>query len=54
MNLNYLSFNRWHPIHVAIFHTGKVIITGLKCETQVSPILDAVTAYLYTQKVVVK
>lgn len=47
-----LFINRWLPVHVAIFHNGKVIITGLKSETQVSPMLDSITDYLHTHKLV--
>ena len=44
--------NQWLPIHVAIFHNGKVIITGLKCETQVNDILDSLINYVHTQKLI--
>ena len=47
-----MLINRWLPVHVAIFHSGKVIMTGLKSETQVCPMLDTVTDYLYTHKLV--
>ena len=32
--------SRWLPIHVAVFHNSKVIITGLKSELQADMILD--------------
>ena len=47
-----MLINRWLPVHVAVFHTGKVIITGLKSETQVCPILDKITDYLKSQNLV--
>ena len=47
-----MLISRWLPVHVAVFHTGKVIITGLKSETQVSPILDTVIDYLHSKNLV--
>ena len=47
-----MLINRWLPVHVAVFHTGKVIITGLKSETQVCPMLDKITDYLKSQNLV--
>ena len=47
-----MLISRWLPVHVAVFHTGKVIITGLKSETQVSPMLDAVIDYLRSKNLV--
>ena len=44
-----MLISRWLPVHVAVFHTGKVIVTGLTCETQVLPMLSAVIDYLRTQ-----
>lgn len=42
----------WLPVHVAIFHNSKVIITGLKSETQVDSILDSLIDYVHSQKFV--
>ena len=47
-----MLISRWLPVHVAVFHTGKVIVTGLTSEMQVLPLLDAVTDYLHTQNLV--
>lgn len=44
--------NQWHPVHVAIFHNGKVVITGLKSESQANTILDCLIDYVHTQKLV--
>ena len=44
--------SQWLPVHVAIFHNGKVIITGLKSEKQAHDILDSLTNYVHTQKLV--
>lgn len=44
--------NHWLPVHVAVFHNGKVIITGLKSEIQADNILDSIFAYVHTQKLV--
>ena len=44
--------SRWLPVHVAIFHNGKVIITGLKSEKQAENILDSLTDYVHTQRLV--
>ena len=46
--------SRWLPVHVAVFHNGKVIITGLKSETQALVILDSLIEYVHTQKIIVK
>lgn len=42
----------WLPVHVALFHNGKVIITGLKSEKQADSILDTLIDYVYTQNIV--
>lgn len=44
--------SHWLPVHVAIFHNGKVIITGLKSETQINPILQSLIDYVYSRKLV--
>ena len=44
--------SRWLPVHVAVFHNGKVIITGLKTEKQANSILDSLIDYVRTQKIV--
>lgn len=44
--------SHWLPVHVAVFHNGKVIITGLKSEKQADDILDSIFDYLHTQKLV--
>lgn len=44
--------SQWHPVHVAIFHNGKVIITGLKSEKQIDNILDCLIHYVHTHKLV--
>ena len=44
--------SQWLPVHVAIFHNGKVIITGLKSETQINPILQSLIDYVHDQKLV--
>ena len=37
---------RFHPVHIATFHTGKCIITGLKSLKQAKRIVDKLTTYL--------
>ena len=44
--------SQWLPVHVAVFHNGKVIITGLKSETQINPILQSLIDYVHDQKLV--
>ena len=44
--------SHWLPVHVAIFHNGKVIITGLKSEKQIEPILQSLIDYVHSQKLV--
>ena len=42
----------WLPVHVAIFHNSKVIITGLKSEMQADTILDYLIEYVHNQRIV--
>ena len=42
----------WLPVHVAIFHNSKVIITGLKSHEQANMILDYLIEYVRTQRIV--
>ena len=42
----------WSPVHVAIFHNSKVIVTGLKSHLQVETILDHLIDYVHTQQIV--
>lgn len=44
--------SRWLPVHVAVFHNGKVIITGLKSEKHANDILDSLIQFVHTQKLV--
>lgn len=44
--------SQWLPVHIAIFHNGKVIITGLKSEKEAEDILISLIDYVYTQKLV--
>lgn len=44
--------SQWLPVHVAIFHNGKVVITGLKCEKQVDDILDCLVNYVHTHHLI--
>lgn len=44
--------SHWLPVHVAIFHNGRVIITGLKSEQQADVILDSLIDYVHTHKLV--
>lgn len=43
---------RFLPVHVAVFHNSKVIITGLKSEKQAETIIDSLIDYLHFRKVV--
>ena len=44
--------SRWLPIHVAVFHNGKVIVTGLKSEDQAHHMLDSIIHYLHVHNLV--
>ena len=44
--------NCWWPIHVALFHNSKVIVTGLKSLQQADIILDTLIAYVHTHNIV--
>ena len=37
---------KWHPVHVAVFHNGKVIFTGLKSVERAYEILSEVSSFL--------
>ena len=39
---------KWSPAHVAIFHNGKMIITGVKTLSECNNLLNAIEKYLYT------
>ena len=41
-----MLLRRYHPIHIAIFHNGRCIITGLRSVEQGQTIVNEVTAYL--------
>ena len=44
--------NCWPPVHVALFHNGKVIVTGLKSEEQANVILDSLISYVHTHEII--
>ena len=37
---------KWYPVHIAIFHNGKVILTGLKSLEHFYDIMTSLTCYL--------
>ena len=37
---------KWHPVHIAAFHNGKVILTGLKSEKEFYVIASLLTKFL--------
>ena len=37
---------KWHPVHVAVFHNGKVIFTGLKSVAHATDVLSLATSFL--------
>ena len=37
---------QWHPVHIALFHNGKVILTGLKSMNEFYNIMNALYAFL--------
>ena len=41
-----LLIRRYHPVHIAIFHNGRCIITGLRSVEQGQTIVDELTVYL--------
>ena len=41
--------SKWHPIHVALFHNGEVIVTGLKSFQQVHDIISDICDYVSQQ-----
>jgi len=38
--------SKWRPIHVAMFHNGQVIVTGIKCMSQIHDIMKKLDTYL--------
>ena len=39
--------HKWHPAHVAVFHNGKVILTGVKTVSACKDILSLLLTYLH-------
>ena len=39
---------KWSPAHVAVFHNGKLIITGVKNLSECNALLTAIENYLYS------
>ena len=39
---------KWSPAHVAVFHNGKLIITGVKTLSECKRLLTAIEKYLYS------
>ena len=39
------------PIHIAAFHSGKVILTGLKSEARIPIIIDKLIHFLYDYEI---
>ncbi len=37
---------KWHPVHIAVFHTGKVILTGLKSVEHFYDIMNTLISFL--------
>lgn len=37
---------KWHPIHVAVFHNGKVILTGVKSFSDLTEVLSSMNSFL--------
>ena len=37
---------KWHPAHIAVFHNGKVILTGVKTEDAYREIFCYLLSYL--------
>ena len=42
---------KWHPVHIAVFHNGKVILTGLKSVEHFYDIMTTLTSFLETSNV---
>ena len=42
---------KWHPVHVALFHTGKVILTGLKSMKHFYDIMKTLLLFLETSNI---
>ena len=45
---------KWHPVHVAIFHTGKIIVTGLKSIEQFYDIMSTLISFLQSSHMLSK
>ena len=37
---------KWHPVHVALFHNGKVIVTGVKSVTVLKDIFNSINNFI--------
>ena len=39
---------KWHPTHIALFHNGKVIVTGIKDERTLYSVFEDLSSFLKT------
>ena len=37
---------KWHPVHIAVFHTGTIILTGLKSVEHLYDIIPSLNSFL--------
>lgn len=45
---------KWYPIHIALFHTGRIIMTGLKSVEQFYEVMSTLNSFLKTSNVFVQ
>ena len=45
-------FRKWHPVHIAVFHNGHCIITGLRSMSQAESIVCELVNYLHRKSLI--
>jgi len=43
---------KWHPVHIAVFHNGHCIMTGLRDISKVADIVKSLMRYLYESQLI--
>ena len=42
---------KWHPVHIALFHNGKVVLTGLKSVEHFYEAISTLTSFLESSNI---
>jgi TATA-box binding protein (TBP) (component of TFIID and TFIIIB) len=44
---------KWHPVHIAMFHTGKIVLTGITSFNHFYEIMHSLISYLRKTQIIV-